>query len=890
MISSNLKEDLFSIDKKLFFLLPAYVTCILLFGISVSFTTELFEESSFMIGEATAEGVNVAARISNFYTLLLIGLIGFTTAYFLFGKLLKSFIKGISRKSELSALLTMQILLGTYYFFSGKPSESDAVLHLSILFLVGLEVVQFVIKTEFSFLKDNVLKSIFLSVVALQLTIENIFITATALLALLFLVRIKLIQSRFNSISVVLTALPFLLFLTVEATLILNQNGFYDLQYWLTGCIALFIFISTLYLRKINRFELSRVIVNWQAPLVILGSCIYFSYSPTIPFSGDLFESANNLNPLMMSEVYHSTFFVDYISSHLVSDYFWMKVYTFLNGYQNDTAPMIYYSFSFVAYALTIYYFLKEYFKSHFGVVIFMLFMPFVFFYFTYSYAFALIPLIFLNRYFSKKEIRFLWWFGITATLTVFWRLDIGIATIGSAIIIFGLLFISEKEIRKSLIKIATVLLTFYGIIFILYNSNCSDLISQALHYFGGSQAHGYSKLSPENSNLFYLDYFILPGLISLCVLYLLFNFKKYKNEYFLWAVLFFAGFYFFNFQRGLVRHSFMAMNESYITSFAWVILGLLYLRFYKGKLSLGFFTLLIVSGFLLSIHSIENKNSLISEGKTFSVNDLPKIDGERVVRVTENKDFKKYTKPAVDFLKQQLKADETFFDFSNSPILYYHTEKKIPAYFSQSLQYIVDLHLQKECIKRLQNTKIPWVVYSQTYHAFGDNIDGIPNNIRYYHIASYLIDNYTPTNTRGLFHLWKQKDKSIVDTTIGEVRKEYWELGLLPYFWKSNINEPEFKFKRALKFEKNKVKIGKIVGGDFIQLTVNSTKDAQLKIWMKGEEINDFYAEMDLKKGKNKYKFPICGSYYLRSTDEPILEFETTIDSKVLKIEILNQ
>src|SRR5690606_17622439 len=124
----------------------------------------------------------------------------------------------------------------------------------------------------------------------------------------------------------------------------------------------------------------------------------------------DLFETANNLNPLMMSEVYHTTYFTDYISSHLLSDYVWMKLYALLNGYENDTSALIYYSFPFFVYTLTIYYFLKEFFKSHFGIILFMLFMPYVFFYFPYSYAFTLIPLIFLNRYFTTKKIAFLWW------------------------------------------------------------------------------------------------------------------------------------------------------------------------------------------------------------------------------------------------------------------------------------------------------------------------------------------------------------------------------------------------------------------------------------------------------------------------------------------------
>ena len=890
MNAANIKQGVFNLDQKLLFLLSTYITSLVIIGVSGSFTTELFQENNFMIGEATAKGVNISARISNFYTLLFVGLGAFIVSFFTLHKLIKPFIDGIDRKKELIVILSLQIILGAFYFFNSEASESDNVLNLSILLLFSLEIIEFALNKRFSFFKDEVLKSTFISIISLYLVTENIYITTTTVIVLLLLLNLEVIQNKFNGIIIILTALPVMLFFTVEVTLILNQNGFYNWHYWLTGLLVLMLLLTIIYFRKVNQISLGGVIFKWQAPLVILGSCIYYYYSPIIVFSGDLFETANNLNSVMMSEVHGTTFFTDYISSHLLNDYLWMKLYVLLNGYENDTSQLIYYGFSFFVYLLAIYYFLRAYFKSHFGVILFILFIPYVHFYFTYGYAFALIPLVFLHRFFTAKEVRYLWWFGITSTLTIFWRLDLGIATIGASVIIFILLFIAEKKLRQTLIKIGAALSIFYGTIFAVYYSYCSALIKEALHYFGGSQAHGNSLLTVERSNLFYLDYFILPALVSFIVLFLLVNLKRFKSESYFWAIMFFAGFYFFNYQRGLVRHSFIETNESYIASFAWVIFILTYLRFYKKELSVGFFSVLLIGGFLLSIHSVEKKSSLINEEKVFSVNHLPKIDGEKLARATENVDFVKYRKPVVDFLRNNLKDDETFFDFSNSPILYYHTEKNIPAYFSQSLQYIVDLYLQKECVKKLQRTKIPWVVYSQTIAAFGDEIDGIPNNIRYYYIASYLIDNYVPAGEHGLLHLWQKKACDDADSSIHEVRKENWELGLMPYYWKSNPGEPKMKFKRQVMFDNNKGAIGKIVGGDFIQLTVNSAEDTKLKMWMNGEEYNDFFVQLDIKKGTNAYKFPICGSYYLRSTKEPVLEFEIDAESRLLKIEILNQ
>ncbi len=843
-----------------------------------------------MIGEATAKGVDVSARISLFYKFVLIGSANTAFFYLLISRALSKFFSDFNRKKEFQTLIALEIILCVFNYFSDQKVVSDSLFHLSIVALFGIEIVEFFAKRKITFLFDENLKSLFIVVAALFLLTENIFITATVLVVLIFLISIKKSQTVFNGIVVVLTALPVLLFLTVETTLILNQNGFYSLSYWTIGSLWLGILICILFAVKINQKEVSKIMFKWQAPLIILGTAVFVAYTPIYLYDNSQFELANNMNPLMMSEVHHSTYFIDYISSHLISDFIWMKLYTFFNGYQNEMAPLAYYGFSWVCYTLTIFYFLKEYFKEHFGILLFMLFTPYLFFYFPHSYAFALIPVICLHRYVSTKQNRFLWWFGITSTLTVFWRLDLGVATVGTSLLLFILLFVLEPNARKSLVKIGITLSLFYGLLFVGYYSFCSDLIKEALHYFGGSQGHGVSELTREHSNLFYFDYFILPVVIGCCTMFLLTQYKSLKEERFYWPILFFIGFYFLNFQRGLVRHSFMEMNETYISSFGWIILGLLFYELFRKKISVVLFGVLLIGGFFTSIHSVEKSRSIFDRKKGLSINQLPEINGKKIDRSPENYDYKLYTKPVVQFLRKNLKGNETFFDFSNSPMLYYHTEKKIPAYFSQSLQYIVDYYLQKECVENLKKHSIPLVVFNQTVNAFGDNIDDVPNKVRYYYIASYLIDNYVPSNDYGLFHVWKQKNKGDSDTTFHPVQSEVWNLGLLPLYWKSNKNEPAFKFKRKVTTIENKARLGKIEGGDFIQLRVKSEKEAELRMWMKVDEETNFYVTINVKEGTYEYKFPLCGSYYVRKEKDPTLEFELNPSSKLLNVEIVNQ
>ena len=37
-----------------------------------------------------------------------------------------------------------------------------------------------------------------------------------------------------------------------------------------------------------------------------------------------------------------------------------------------------------------------------------------------------------------------------------------------------------------------------------------------------------------------------------------------------------------------------------------------------------------------------------------------------------------------------------------------------------------------------------------------------------------------------------EEKNENQTDTSAYEVRKEHWKLGLMPYFWKLNSNEPK--------------------------------------------------------------------------------------------------
>ena len=129
-------------------------------------------------------------------------------------------------------------------------------------------------------------------------------------------------------------------------------------------------------------------------------------------------------------------------------------------------------------------------------------------------------------------------------------------------------------------------------------------------------------------------------------------------------------------------------------------------------------------------------------------------------------------------YLKNNLKEDETFIDFSNTPMLYFYAEKEVPSFFYQSPQNVHSIKLQKDWINRLENFKVPLIVMRHSPPEWWDATDGVPNEIRHYAFSDFLYQNYFPFNETDGFEIWK-KTESIVD-----VEKELIELfGVRVYF-----------------------------------------------------------------------------------------------------------
>ena len=847
----------------------------------------LNQDTPFAIGIATANEIDVAARIGLTYKTLFVGIFTALCSYFIFKKWISlSFLK--TKENTIKGIILIQILISLCVLVDIHKSNSFWLLNTILFCLIAISLLPAKIQNYY-FSKKQLLIAV-IQLIALFLVVGNWWITLVIVLILNFAFAHlnSIYQSLFN---LWVTILPLTLFLGVEATMIANQRGMFPSSF-LSGIIlfSIGIFVFLWFLRKrISRMNL----IHLQLPIVVFAYVLFQYYMPIQNWHDEFFETANELNPLMLNHLYGKIPFADYLSSHLVSDYFWQSIYGFFNGINYTQDPLIYRGFTYVSSALVLYFFLKNTFSNAVLAFAIILLLPFLQFYLPYSFAFVFIPFIFLLKYFETGNFKQLIYTAISTVILCFWRVDLGISIVVGIAIILPFVFWDMRMHRKKIIFLLTGL-AFVGLLIIglIHLANPSAL-PQMAHYFSGSQAHGYERLTPEFSNLFYIDFIFLPLSIGIIFVSLLIKFTDHKKSIFFYPLLFLIGFYFMNLQRGLVRHSFMEHNESSISSIGWIILILFIYHFTQIKKA-WILIALIPGGIFLSIRSIDFHSAILNKNRTFSLQDLPKLQKQKIERTAGGQDHEIWE--LVNFLKQNLKKDETFIDLANAPMLYYYSQKNVPSYFAQYMQNTIDGFLQEENIRQLENYKVPYVVFSRQPAHFFDNMDGIPNAVRHYRITDYIYKNYQPYKVIGGFQIWISNEKQLPadyqnlfesnDNTI------VWNLGLNAYFWKPEKQQKWGK-NSSISFESKSFALENIASDDFISLTLKSDEDQTLVINQSNEADNQLLMKwvIELKKGTHSYVIPIGCSYEMQLHKKVEFEFhhEKPIEIESIHLKKLN-
>jgi hypothetical protein len=364
--------------------------------------------------------------------------------------------------------------------------------------------------------------------------------------------------------------------------------------------------------------------------------------------------------------------------------------------------------------------------------------------------------------------------FACLAFLTL-WRVDIGYPSILASVITLLIYKLNAAEFRIDWKLLLKTLAGFFAVIVFLLmvlgwirGINVFAELRAGLNYLASSQSYGITSLGDATLTAYKMQYFIFPLLMLLFGGVLLVFFRNFQGpqRFVYLALLFLTVFYFVNFQRGLVRHSFYEGSDTRVSQYLFfVISGSIYLFFRERSAVFRFFAFMSLSVFLVMAFAYPSPTSFTSIYSSFVRKSVsfpviePHGDMERCIDTAgfEEKNFGEFK----TVIKEYLGKNQTFIDFANLPMLYYFTGKVSPSYFYQNPLSIHNDFLQEKFLRELSHYDAPLLVFSGFPERWWDNVDGVPNTMRHYRMAEYFYRNYEPFIIADRLCIWKRKGEA---------------------------------------------------------------------------------------------------------------------------------
>lgn len=751
-----------------------------------------------LIGVATKENIFVAARVNLFYKAAITGSILWLGLTGLLQHLFNTRIKSFKSYSK-GLYYTIPILPIAFFHLTGIDVGPTLLLLTGIFLIYLMQIIadhsprlsgsgskiqpNFELKLGLSFLLFILIRFLFGNIGLIQKSGTGIILII--LLSILLITSILRGYSTRKSMDILLiiaAGIPFLVFLSIEWQILSLEKHWTVFGYKKIFVTLGFIwFLASIWITKKIRKHLIAFRKNIFVASLIFGYTLLVFYLPFIPVAEDLFEPANPANSILRVFQFHEIPMLDFMSSHMFSEQWYGHIYQLIFGNSGQTDFTIYSFLNYYFYFLIIYCILRRIGFNAAGSTLFIFTFPIPhdLFYFPICFVFLILfHLLKTSRNSTPKNFFLL--FALLFILVI-WRLDTGVAAIFSTMIFAPLYWWSARSGFRlsSLIKglglfLSSAVVVLITALLLRPWSTISGNFLSAFHYISGSQAHGYSRLFDGSYHQFYIFHvlFVIVSLVlTIAAVYLIrragASGEAGRDKWLVFSIFSFIVFL-ANAQRGLVRHGFAEHGEIFYYSTFYLGLAFFVGHFMQKRqvhlqYSL-FFSLLFFSFIGTRYHPFFpdklNLSHMLKGGIFETLNlDLRKENYQG--RVRESEDFKQRIFGELkSYMDRNLKSDESFLDFSNTPMLYFYCQRPIPGYFNQNLQNSIDEYLQLRLIESLNKTKAPLVVYSSYPPGWFDATDGIANTLRYYRIAEYIYEHYRPLGILNNHSIWGIKER----------------------------------------------------------------------------------------------------------------------------------
>ena len=784
--------------KKTAFISALFTVVIILIGFNKGVSFEGAELNSLLIGEATLNDASVSKRVNFFFKMIGTGLFLLPFFYLLFSfyfRWLKPtstqrhtlFLTGLAGLSiavaqviQIQSDLLLSFIFSIFLFILLVSVGSNRRKNLffrtidsPLLWIVFAQA--FIV--SFSFLYFLGEKFTFL-----PFFWGSVFLLFGVYFSLSYFLKISYRKITFLLFPIAL--FPALAFISVESVIYFSSKHlFFGYKRFFLSLISIVFFLFVLFVLfkpKSKLCSASSMFKYGFAPGVIIVLCLLGFYFPVTQQNTEIFEMGNPANALMRIFKHGEIPFVDFMSSHMFWEQWYSILYSFIFGYNDSLDFEAYKFFNIILYFLTIYFLLNKLFKSPLYSLLFLIVsFPFVFRVFSTHLIVCVLLFFILERaYRTQKTIGFFNLF-VMLILLIVWRIDTGAAGLFAFLLYFplSLLFTKTKteyrKIFKAIGLFVGVMGVILGIAILLRNGNYIFYnFKAALHYIKANQAHGYSFTAHDYPHQFYIYHFIFSGLSVIAIVWITFLLirDKYRETIhssqllIIKASLFFFILSLANGQRGLVRHGFAENNDQSIAATFFIACALIGIYFFKAKkiqhIQVIFYGLAFSLPVLLKFFPYEQDEKGLFD-KAISENAFLRLNHDfvpntPVIRTIKNEEFhQSKLNEFKKFVSENLNDRQTFLDFSNTPMLYYYTGKKVPGYFCQNLQNTVDDYLQFHLLKYVSPKSAPVVVFSSYPLSWFDATDGVPNVMRYYLISEYIYKYYKPYGVISEKSIW---------------------------------------------------------------------------------------------------------------------------------------
>lgn len=747
------------------------------------------------IGSATMEAFDVGARVSLYYSCVLLFFSSFLIfnllAYFIHQKAERLFTSTELRLLNYSSLAGLSLFI--FHAFGIKIFETLEIIYfLHKFFLFGCLLRVFFRKTHVTIYLYAIVLSLASALYFFVADLNNLLgyaanpdfylltfvITCLLLLSLQFTLRFGAENPRRISkvayALVPLALLPFVTLLKDEIFLILKANGntpggqglIYALL--LVGLLVLIVFRA----RKKNVVNLRHTLAKGYFPLLIFSLISYTLYSYFTEYYDELFESGNVYLPLMENRLFGVVAPLEKLNTHLLSDYFLNALYASFNGLKMH--EIVLYEFLIMSFSYLLFYYIVLFVSRNEFVAFFSIFL--------YPYAEAFAPAGFFMAVlgiFALQKIcvgkgrfkDYLAFAGILALL-ILWRIDLAFSCVVALPATLLFFHVRDKAFRinwrylaLALTLVSSVLLLVIAGLSLYRGVNFFSKLSYFLHYAMSAQSYGLRAMGWSSMPSYKMHYYVFPVVIGIVTVYLMTKYesltKSYKLAYL--SMIYMCLFYFVSFNRGIIRHSLLEGVDSLTSTFIYSIVpGLVYFVFRKHSHSLKFVLFITLGFFLINTYRLPEPvkatspfEQMVEKLKNTRHQNLAAIKS-RVLppapnSVAERDDF-------VNFIKHHTKADETYIDFSNRPMYHFFTQKETPAWFYQNPLCVRDDYLQDRFVADLANYKTPFLLFKGLNEQLYEGVDQVPNQVRHYRMVEYFYQHYTPYIILDGLCLWRAK------------------------------------------------------------------------------------------------------------------------------------